>query len=91
MGFPEPIGEQFLFVLTSSPVDLRGLADLVNYDLAIARDTPQLPPKRPKIRYDVLHVPFTLHPLQTEERQAEIAATTPRLCHGQVKERPLTA
>ncbi|KAI9373579.1 caspase domain-containing protein [Aspergillus egyptiacus] len=60
------IDEQFLFVLTSSPIELRDLADSVNYDLAAARDVPPPPPKPLKIRYDIIHVPVTVHPKAME-------------------------
>ncbi|KAL3429046.1 hypothetical protein BDV09DRAFT_190463 [Aspergillus tetrazonus] len=79
-----PIDEQFLFVLTNSPVDIRDLADSVNFDLTAARDMPPIPAKPIKIRYDVLHVHFTVHPLADEQESPIAIAQSARAQHDEI-------
>jgi hypothetical protein len=79
-----PIDEQFLFVLTNSPVDIRDLADSVNFDLAAARDMPPIPPKPIQIRYDILHAHFTVHPLADEQESPIAIAQSARAQHDEI-------
>ncbi|KAL6231301.1 hypothetical protein BDW75DRAFT_47989 [Aspergillus navahoensis] len=79
-----PIDEQFLFVLTNSPVDVRDLADSVNFDLTAARDMPPIPAKPIKIRYDIVHVHFTVHPLADEQESPIAIAQSARAQHDEI-------
>lgn len=60
-----PIEEWYLLVLSSLPIDLRHLTDLADHEIAVIRET--LPPTRAvNIRYGIIHIPFTVHPLAVE-------------------------
>ncbi|KAK1142074.1 hypothetical protein N8T08_008156 [Aspergillus melleus] len=56
-----PIDEQFLLIITNTPMDVRYLADSVNIEHATGRDAARAI-STAKIQYDVVHLKFKLHP-----------------------------
>ncbi|KAF9766074.1 hypothetical protein IL306_001551 [Fusarium sp. DS 682] len=75
-----PVDEQFLVLITSSPVDLGDLVDSVNYDLSASRTVLPSPKKPDRVRYDILHISYTLHPLLA---QADAVSARPDAEDGQ--------
>ncbi|KAI9927509.1 hypothetical protein ASPWEDRAFT_44856 [Aspergillus wentii DTO 134E9] len=65
-----PIEENYVFVITSSPVDLRHLTDSESLNVRLVRDT-AVATNSVNIRYDILHVPFDIRPVEEEPQPAE--------------------
>lgn len=55
------VQEEFLFILSSSPMDLRCLAESFNHDPSVHRDAQGF--TSTPVLYDIIHVPFSLNPL----------------------------
>ncbi|PYI04099.1 hypothetical protein BO78DRAFT_373860 [Aspergillus sclerotiicarbonarius CBS 121057] len=68
----QSVTEEFLFIVTSSPVDLRYLVESTDHDITIDRDAKPIS-KSQAIHYDIIHVPFTLHPLSNSQDTCQLA------------------